>query len=421
MMNNDKTPVSDFLNGLTQKIRETEQKIGKPKPKKQNWDSARESTKPKSFSEFDVESSLKKAEQRLGEFSVFASNKINDAVTRLNNHANDNNPVTDSEEKNVATNSSSSYSENNQNDDDPLVHVKLEEGAEGFTFQRFIDKRKESDQIKEEVEELMKNDSTKSNRKDNVFDIFSMTEGRTDEKESVKPNKTKTEEYVSNIQNLWNTKVLNDKNLERVDHVVDSINDKVNSIYKKSNDWLNTSDSQGKVEDQGGFDFYKVESKPFWVNGNTVSSGVELLNTIETNSGDDTTSFGVILDKGNEHNVLVFALLAARNKEYNSLHLDLTNIQDNDLGKQKIKKAFAEVKDFVKNDLQDGLITIDVRGAEASVIEPLLSRVHYASGIPGSFSVNKWTVLVLADSLDNIVNKDELFSKEYSSSVVVEY
>jgi len=365
----DKTPISNFLNGLTNKVRETEQKFNKPK---KNWDSESQSHSSKSFKDFDVESSLNKAEEKLGVFSSTVSTKFSEAVSRLNEKVN-----TDE-----------------QGEPEKTRNTAFSDAMGGLDNES----EKNSKSVEEEVESLMR--TTPSTGFNHEAANHQNTKGKN------------YSEALSDLGNKWNKHVANERNAEKFDNLLNSLNVQLHALTEKANSKINSVSMNNLSDSSETVHYYR---------GDNISSGSEFISILDTHATREGSSFGVIVDSDNENNSLFLALMAAKNKGYEFLNIDLTNLLDNDLSNQKVRRSFSKVRDFLKEDNDDYLITVDVRHSSAEVINAFVNSLYSIDSFEGYEEKNK-KVLILVDDLDQLV-LDEVkgFAEIYPSSVVFQY
>lgn len=452
----EKTPVSNFLNGLSKKVRETEQKINKPKSKR-NWDSESSNNQPKSFSEFDINEPLEKMNKKLGSFSSTVSSKFADAVSHLNErvNANDSTAETSSEVKDEANVDNSSEN----TDDDSLVHVKLEDGTEGYTLRKFADryaksqeaKKNESNESDEKIDNRWKKvtmpdgsvgytsavneangdsadkdeaKSSDSEKLSNVYDIFgkknsSETKYVNDsgnlKGDGPEPSKVSSNyDFLSGLGDKWNKHVVNDENTEKMTHLMDSFHNGLNQLTEKYNNVLDNSDYGSKNVREWFGTGNEENSEPTLISGKSIASGSEMISVLTDRQRLAKPAFGVVVDEDNENNALMMAIIAARNEQYDFLNLDLANSAVNDLSDQKANRAFDKVQEFMSENTI-GLVTVDAREISNDNARMIVEYLYHES------QNNGWLVLVLTSNVEQLVSGKDTFAKKFKNSAIIEY
>ena len=390
-MKNDENPIGNFLNNLPGRLREAREG-GR---KKRNWETESgnaEQTEQKKISDFDYEKTLHNINLKIGKFSSEASSKITEQMVKLNDKLNYgetssyNVPETDR----AAENTGARFSEASMTEEERVQRAvtQLAHNLEGLTAQ------------KAEQEAKAEEEFGKTDKPTNVYDIFeyrqaknntagneqkysstssgngmlsdSTASSRVDDEE--KTAGLSTGDVLSGLSSSFHelqSRVWNEQNKQRFNDVKNSAGSLLAEYKEKAERRI-----LGDVYDEVDSVNVSEKIREVKVLGfDDVVSGAILLEALEEQALFHGSSYAVVKDADNEHNVPLLTLLTARSKGYEVFNLELRDAGADEASMVRVEKGIERLDAFVKSSSDsETLAVFDVRGSEQRIIEKLSSR-----------------------------------------------
>lgn len=383
-MKNGENPIGNFFNNLPERLKEAR---GNNR-KKRNWETESgntEQTEQKKLSDFDYEQTLHNINLKIGKFSSEASSKIAEQMVKLNDklHYGETH-CGDAQNGGASDDARSDFSEASMTEEERVQKAvdALARNLEGLTAQKAGQEAK----VEEEFGTTYK--------PTNVYDIFqyrqakdntagneqkysstssdSTASSRVDDEE--KTAGLSTDDVLGGLSSSFHelqSRVWNERNKQRFNDVKNSAGSLLAEYKEKAERRI-----LGDVYDEvNGVKLSENVREVKVLGFDDVVSGAILLEALEEQALLHGSSYAVVKDTENEHNVPLLTLLTARSKGYEVFNLELRDVRTTEESKARVEKGLERLDNFVKN-ASDGetLAVFDVRGSDKNVVEELASR-----------------------------------------------